>query len=225
MTGSGSVCFDHDRARRIGLDEAILGDVKRSEQLAEAIEQAHRRTGRVLITRLDATGFAALSQQHRQMLDFDPVSRTAMSAVIVQPETSQQVLILTGGTADLGVAREAARTLEFHGVASRVIPDIGVAGLWRVLEHRDLIASAPVVVVCAGMEGALFSVVGGLASGVVIAVPTSKGYGVAEGGHAALNAALASCAPGVAVTNIDSGYGAACIALRVLARWRDSRSG
>ena len=136
------------------------------------------------------------------------------------PEVSDDkapVLILTGGTSDFTVAKEAARTLKFHGVACKELIDVGVAGLWRLLDHKEVIQNAPILIVCAGMEGALFSVIGGLAKGVIIAVATSNGYGVSEGGRVALESALSSCAPGVAVTNIDNGYGAACIALRALA--------
>ena len=222
--GAPMVRFDVGRRLRIGLAEAVLADVKSTEQIAEAINQAGAGGGSVLVTRLLPERFAALPETQRALLDYDPVSRTAMTAALAGCD--QQVLgldadiaIITGGTADVPVAREAARTLAFHGVVSQEIADVGVAGLWRVMEHRELIETMPVVIVCAGMEGALFSVVGGLARGVVIAVPTSNGYGVAEGGKVALGSALASCAPGVAVSNIDNGYGAACIALRALALW------
>ena len=100
--------------------------------------------------------------------------------------------------------------------AATEIPDVGVAGLWRLMERLEEVRRHPVVIVAAGMEGALFSVVGGLVAGVVIALPTSQGYGVASGGRVAVNSALASCAPGIAAVNTDNGYGAACIALRVL---------
>lgn len=211
------VRFDADRRRRVGISEAVLADVKSSDQVAEAVRQAHDGGGQVLITRLTAEKFAAMPDGYRQALDFDAESRTAMTRGVQPPSAAAEVGILTGGTADLGVAREAARTLSFHGAASQEVADVGVAGLWRLMEHRALIEAMPVLIVCAGMEGALFSVVGGLARGVIIAVPTSNGYGVAEGGRVALEAALASCAPGLAVTNIDNGYGAACIALRILA--------
>jgi NCAIR mutase (PurE)-related protein len=126
------------------------------------------------------------------------------------------VAVVTAGTSDLPVAHEALRTLAFYGLPARAIADVGVAGLWRLLRHEDELRRYPAVIVVAGMEGALFSVVGGLVRGVVIAVPTSTGYGAARGGETALHAALASCAPGVVVVNIDNGYGAACAAIRVL---------
>jgi NCAIR mutase (PurE)-related protein len=123
--------------------------------------------------------------------------------------------VVAAGTADAGVATEAQRTLRHAGVDAVVIADVGVAGLWRLLERIDEIRLAPAVIVVAGMDAALISVVGGLVPGSVIGVPTSVGYGVAAEGMAALHAALASCAPGVVVVNIDNGYGAACAALRI----------
>jgi pyridinium-3,5-biscarboxylic acid mononucleotide synthase len=125
------------------------------------------------------------------------------------------VAIVMAGTSDLPVGRETARTLAFAGQPFREYTDIGVAGLWRLLEKIEDIRSSPVVIVAAGMDAALVSVVGGLVSSPVIALPTSVGYGVAEGGATALHAALASCAPGISVVNIDNGYGAACAALRI----------
>jgi NCAIR mutase (PurE)-related protein len=126
--------------------------------------------------------------------------------------------VVTAGTSDLPVGREALRTLAFYGVGAREIADVGVAGLWRILKHEQELKRYPVVIVVAGMEGALFSVVGGLVGGVVIAVPTSTGYGAARAGETALHAALAGCAPGLVTVNIDNGYGAACAALRALGR-------
>jgi pyridinium-3,5-biscarboxylic acid mononucleotide synthase len=123
---------------------------------------------------------------------------------------------VTAGTSDIPVAQEAARTLRFHGHEAANIPDVGVAGLWRLLARLEELRAMPVVIVAAGMDAALPSVVAGLVAGAVIAVPTSVGYGVAAGGRAALHAVLASCAPGLTVVNIDNGYGAACAALRIL---------
>jgi NCAIR mutase (PurE)-related protein len=114
------------------------------------------------------------------------------------------------------VAREAIRTLAFAGCDAQLIADVGVAGLWRLMRRVEDLREMRVVIVAAGMDAALPSVVGGLIGSVIIAVPTSVGYGVASGGHAALNAILTSCAPGIVSVNIDNGYGAACAALRVL---------
>jgi NCAIR mutase (PurE)-related protein len=119
------------------------------------------------------------------------------------------------------VSREAARTLAYYGVPCVEITDVGVAGLWRLMERIDELRRMQVVIAVAGMDAALPTVIGGLVASVVIGVPTSVGYGVAQGGQSALHAMLASCAPGVLVTNIDNGYGAACAAIRIL---RESRA-
>ncbi len=129
---------------------------------------------------------------------------------------------MTGGTGDLPVALEAARTLAFHGETAERHMDVGVAGLWRLLERRGRLSTFPVIIAVAGMEGALFSVLGGLVGSVVVAVPSSTGYGVTAGGTAALHAALGSCAPGIVAVNIDNGFGAACAALRILRARSDS---
>ncbi len=126
------------------------------------------------------------------------------------------MLTITAGTADLTAAREATRTLAFHGYDDPLIADIGVAGLWRLQEQLGRLREARVLVVAAGMEGALFSVVAGLVTAPVIALPTAVGYGVAVGGTVALHAALSSCAPGVLVVNIDNGFGAATAAIKIL---------
>ena len=211
------VRFDATRQERLGLPEAVLADVKSPGQLAEAVRQALDAGGPVLVTRMSERQYAALPEQYRCRLGYDPVSRTALASdSLPLAGAVAEVGVLTAGSADVPVAREAIRTLACHGHACVEINDVGVAGLWRVMEHREVLVRLPVLIVCAGMEGALFSVIAGLVPGVVIAVPTSTGYGVAAGGRAALHAALASCAPGVAVSNVDNGYGAACLAIRVL---------
>ena len=208
--------FDHAREARIGLPEAVYCAGKSSAQLSEIIAP-FRVEGRALfLTRLESEAHAALASEDREVLDYDPVSRTAWINVRPISGDEPRVAVVTAGSTDLAVAREAGRTLAFHGAPHVEIADVGVAGIWRLMEREEEIRAMDVVIAVAGMEGALFSVLGGLAGGVVIAVPTSNGYGVAEGGRTALDSALASCAPGVVVTNIDNGYGAACAALRVL---------
>lgn len=207
---------DTDRARRIGLPEAILCASKTVDQLAAVLNALLAEGSRALLTRLAPEQHAALSDDLRRRLHYDPISRTAFLGPVAPPSGPPRVALVTGGTGDQRVAEEAARTLAFHGEAVERHYDVGVAGLWRVLRRREALARFPVVIVCAGMEGALFSVLAGLVPGLVVAVPVSAGYGIAEGGRAALSSALASCAPGVAVVNIDNGYGAACVALRAL---------
>jgi NCAIR mutase (PurE)-related protein len=132
------------------------------------------------------------------------------------PPRDGSVAVVTAGTSDIPVAAEACRTLEFLGVKATCIVDVGVAGLWRLLERVDEITTCDVVIVVAGMDAALASVVGGLTGQPVIAVPTSTGYGAAADGDTALHAMLTSCAQGITVTNIDNGFGAACAANRIL---------
>jgi NCAIR mutase (PurE)-related protein len=179
---------------------------------ADALQSGTRR----LFTRLDAMKFEALSLAARKAMDYDHVSRTAVMGEKRRPARAAEVAIVTGGSSDLHASREALRTLEYNGHAGLHIPDVGVAGLWRLLDRIEEIRPMRVVIVVAGMEGALPSVIAGLVPGVVIALPTSVGYGVAEGGTVALHSALASCAPGLLTVNIDNGYGAACAALRAL---------
>ena len=170
----------------------------------------------LLLTRLDAGTFGALADTHRAALDYDAVSRTALlGARAVEPRPAR-VAVVTAGTSDVPVAKETVRTLSYYGEAALEIYDVGVAGLWRLLDRIEEIRAMPVVIAVAGMEASLPSVVGGQVPGLVVAVPTSNGYGVSAGGRVALDASLSSCAPGLAVVNIDNGYGAACIALRAL---------
>ena len=209
------VRFDHGREARIGIPEAVFAEGKSTGQLTAIVDDHLRRDGRLLLTRLSGEAFDGLPAATRSAIDFDPVSRTGVVGSAPTPGPAR-VAIVTAGTVDLPPAREAARTLAFHGHGSTAFVDIGVAGLWRLLERKDEIAAHPVVLAFAGMEGALFSVLAGLVPGLVIAVPTGNGYGVSTGGRTALDSALASCAPGVVVCNIDNGYGAATAAIRAL---------
>ncbi len=208
--------FELDLARRerIGLDEAIFCAGKTADQVA-AILDAFPAGGGLLLTRLEPFKFDALPPRLRAALDYEPMSRTAIFGAPRPARTGAPVAVVMAGTSDLPVGCEACRTLAFNGQPHGTFTDIGVAGLWRLLARIEEIRRAPVVIVAAGMDAALVSVVGGLVRAPLVALPTSVGYGVAEGGMPALHAALASCAPGVAVVNIDNGYGAACAALRI----------
>jgi hypothetical protein len=207
--------IDFERGTRIGLDEALFCESKTVDQISAIVDAVQAKTGRLLLTRLDGSKHQAVSAR-RGALEYDPLSRTAILGQPHSPSLAPPVAIVMAGTSDLPAGREAARTLAFAGQPYREYTDIGVAGLWRLLERIEDIRFCPVVIVAAGMDAALVSVVGGLVSSAVIALPTSVGYGVATGGATALHAALASCAPGIAVVNIDNGYGAACAALRIL---------
>lgn len=206
------VRFDFDREQRIGVAEAVLCEGKTVAQINLILGQAAERETSLLLTRLSEDQ----QQQLTHPLDYDPLSRTAILGELPTVDTAVNVAIVTAGTADLPVAREAARTLAFCGHGSTEFADLGVAGLWRLQERLDELRRFPLLICVAGMEGALFSVLAGLVPGVIIAVPTSVGYGMSRNGETALHAALSGCAPGVLVTNIDNGYGAACAVRRML---------
>lgn len=210
------VVFDYARTARIGLSEAVLCEGKTAEQIAGILEGAGERGVGLLLTRLDGEQYKRLPSALTTEIDYCALSRTGYFGPLRPNPVKDMVAVVSAGTADSRVAREAARTLRHGGVEATVISDVGVAGLWRLMERLEEIARYPVIIVVAGMDGALPSVLGGLVPGAIIAVPTSTGYGASEGGRTALNSMLASCAPGVTVCNIDNGYGAATAALRVL---------
>lgn len=208
--------YDYDRYQRIGLPEAVLCQGKSNDHLAGVVEEMLGRVDvPVLFTRMSPEQHRYLADRFGEVLDFDAGSGTAYLHGGMTARAGS-VAIVTAGTSDLRVADEARRTLEFLGVAPKSYVDVGVAGLWRLHERIEEISEAQVVIVVAGMDAALASVVGGLVAAPVIGVPTSTGYGVAHGGQTALNSMLTSCAQGVLVTNIDNGFGAACAAVRIL---------
>ncbi len=215
MSGADFV-LDLPRAERLGFGEAVFCAGKTPAQIAAILDTAREAGLSLLLTRLDEAAFTALPPSLAAALDYDGDSRTAWTGTPRPEAAPPRVAVVTAGTSDLMVAREAVRTLRFSGHPSTLIADVGVAGLWRLLLRLDELRHHAVVIVAAGMDAALPSVLAGLVGGVVIAVPTSVGYGVGAGGRAGLDAALTSCAPGLAVVNIDNGYGAACLALRVL---------
>jgi NCAIR mutase (PurE)-related protein len=208
--------LDWERARRTGTSEAVLCEPKSVAQIDAIVAHAIELDRRLLLTRLGPRKFSRLAESTRNALDYDDATRTGILGGLLAARRVGRVAIVCGGTSDLPVAGEAARTLAFAGEEATVVADVGVAGLWRLTERVDEIRRHRVVIAVAGMEGALFSVLAGLVPCAVIAVPTSVGYGVAKGGRTALNAALASCASGLAVVNIDNGFGAAHAALRIL---------
>ncbi len=212
-----TIIFDAEREKRTGVAEAVFCAGKTTDQIATMLDQAVVAGRRLLLTRLYPDAFAVLPHTSRSNLDYDPLSATAiLGAVTPTGDPVAGVLIVAAGTSDLGLAQEAARTLGFHGYAAPLIIDVGVAGLWRLMARLEDLRAARVLIVVAGMEGALFSVIAGLVEAPVIALPSSVGYGVAAKGRAALHSALASCAPGVVTVNIDNGFGAAAAAIKVL---------
>jgi NCAIR mutase (PurE)-related protein len=208
--------LDFARLKRTGTAEAVLCASKTPAQIDHILALAAAAGKAMLLTRLDAAAFDQLSAGHRAQLVYDQLSRTAVFGTPLEGALKPGIGIVTAGTSDLAVAGEAARTLLFHGFEAPVIADVGVAGLWRLMERLEEIRDFRVVIAVAGMEGALFSVLAGLIAAPVIAVPSSVGYGVAAGGHVALNTALASCAPGLVTVNIDNGFGAACAAIAMM---------
>ncbi len=218
---SQDLLFDYERSDRIGLSEALYCGSKSPAQVEGAVAELADRGLRVLLTRLDEAKFTQLGDSVRALLDYDAVSRTAVLGSLPTLSTPPRSAIVTAGTSDLPTAAEASRTLQFYHESAEIMVDLGVAGLWRLLERQAQLRAFSVIIAIAGMEGAFFSVLGGLVGNPIIAVPTSTGYGVTSGGHTALYAALGSCAPGVLVVNIDNGFGAACAALRIL--WHGAR--
>lgn len=213
---AADVKLDLERAERLGFDEAIFCAGKTIPHIAQILDQAREKNLPLLLTRLSAEQFAQLPEVHRASIDYDPVSRTGFFGSLAPLTGDPRVAVVAAGTSDVFVSREAVRTLRYYAAPSLQITDVGVAGLWRLLERVEEIRRMPVVIAVAGMDAALPTVLGGLVGSAIIGVPTSVGYGVATGGDSALHAMLASCAPGLLVTNIDNGYGAACAALRIL---------
>lgn len=206
--------IDHARQERCGFPEFIYGAGKSLEQLLAIVPEILGRAGSVLATRVPAEFGEALLEAFPAG-EYDRAARTFR---IRDPkrELTGKVLVVTAGSSDSGVAKEALHTLEACGVGGEYLPDVGVAGIERLFASLDRLRAADVCIVVAGMEGALPSVVGGLVRCPVVAVPTSVGYGAAFGGIAALLGMLNSCASGVTVVNIDNGFGAACAAARMI---------
>ncbi|HEX2035979.1 MAG TPA: nickel pincer cofactor biosynthesis protein LarB [Chloroflexota bacterium] len=203
----GFARLDHHRILRKGFPEVIYGLGKTPEQIAVIAERIAAAGQTVLATRCDPAAFEAVRQRLPDAT-YHPVPRCIV-AVRSRPRPVQgTIVIATGGTTDIPVAEEAALTAELTGSTVERLWDVGVAGIHRLLAHRERLFAASVVIAVAGMEGALPSVIGGLVDQPVIAVPTSVGYGAAFGGVAALLGMLTSCAPGLLVVNIDNGFGA-----------------
>ncbi|HUJ40869.1 MAG TPA: nickel pincer cofactor biosynthesis protein LarB [Candidatus Acidoferrales bacterium] len=210
----GFAKVDHHRSLRQGFAEVVFGRGKTPQQVAEIVRAMLARRGsrhNILVTRADRPIHAAVRRLSRAAI-FHPLS----GAIVIQRDRTVRgrgtILVVSAGTSDIPVAEEALVAARALGNRAEAVYDVGVAGLHRLLGHRDQLTSARVIICVAGMEGALPSVVAGLVSAPVIAVPTSIGYGASFGGVAALLAMLNSCASNVSVVNIDNGFGAACVA-------------
>ena len=222
--------LDLERRSRLGMVEAIWGEHKSVDQLVRIIDSLERAGELILATRIDADKamavLALLTRLGHAAVRYDAEARCLVSAALPEPDRSLgTVAILGGGSSDLPVAAEAQLALHCHGIQVELVLDVGVAGLQRLLGRLEQLHHARVLIACAGMEGALPTVVAGLLPQPVIAVPVSVGYGVSAGGQAALHGMLASCAPGLSVVNIDNGYGAAMAALRILNSGGANRGG
>ena len=211
-----SARLDHHRALRTGLPEAVFGENKSADQLVEILAALLRTDSVVLATRVDADKAAAV-RARLAGLAYHPAARilTGNDRHIPVGRASGTVVIVTAGTSDLPVAEEARITLHMFGHPVETVYDAGVAGIHRILAHSALLQQGRAIIVVAGMEGALPSVVAGMTGAPVIAVPTSVGYGAGAGGWSALLGMLNSCSPGLAVVNIDNGFGAACMAAAI----------
>jgi NCAIR mutase (PurE)-related protein len=202
---------------RTGVPEVIFGQGKTPTQVAAIVERFVARSGRAFATRVSPEAEALVREKFPEA-HFYESARILTVGDFPQPEDGPFIAVASAGTSDMPVAEEAAVTLELLGTSSRRIYDVGVAGLHRVLDRLDILRQAEAIVAVAGMEGALATVIGGLVACPVIAVPTSVGYGVSFGGLSALLTMLNSCVPGVAVVNIDNGFGAGVLAHMIAKR-------
>ncbi len=213
---SAEFLIDWQRAERTGTPEAVLCAEKSVGQIGAIAASALERGGSLLFTRLSADKYEALDAAIREVLVYSSAGETARIGGLGADARKTGIAIITAGTSDGRVASECAETLDFLGFDAPVFADMGVAGLWRLMDRLEEIRRYRVLIAIAGMEGALFSVLGGLVASPVIAVPSSVGYGVSHGGYNALLSALGSCASGMTVVNIDNGFGAATAAGRIL---------
>ena len=207
----GFANVDHHRALRVGMPEVIFGPGKAPEHLAEIFRRLAKRGNNVLATRVSSEQIRAVKRKLRKI----EVHELARAITLTLDDTNHgkgKIVVVSAGTSDIPVAEEAVVTAQIMGNEVQHVYDVGVAGIHRLLARRDVLTEARVIVVCAGMEGALPSVVGGLVGVPVIAVPTSVGYGASYQGIAALLGMLNSCASNVTVVNIDNGFGAGYVA-------------
>ena len=208
--------FDFQRRERLGLIEAIWGQDKSIDQLKRLSESVLSKNEVVFITRINSEKASYLLALYDDARFYEEANCLTIGKNLNKINTNKKVAIISGGTSDLAVTLEAKLALEIYGVNCQSFIDVGVAGLHRLMGQLEEINKYDVLIVCAGMEGALATVVGGLLAQPIIAVPVSVGYGVSKDGETALNSMLSSCSPGIAVMNIDTGYGAAMAALRII---------
>ena len=208
--------LDLQRRQRLGMVEAVWGEHKTAEQII-AILQTFAAAGELgLVTRVDPEKAAQVCKALPEVQVHPDARCLTLGALPPVPPPPAEVVVLSGGSSDRTVVAETALALRCHGIGVDSVMDVGVAGLHRLLDQLPRLATARILIACAGMEGALPTVLAGLVSQPVIGVPVSVGYGISAGGRTALEGMLASCAPGLMVVNIDNGYGAAMASLRML---------
>lgn len=210
----GFAKLDTDRKRRTGFAEVVFCQSKADDYLVEIYKRLYEKEGSVFGTRASEHQYHLIKELFPEVI-YDPVSKILMIEPKEEKERIGQIAVCTAGTADLFVAEEAAKTIEYFGGNALRVYDVGVSGIHRLLVRMDEINKSNVIIAIAGMEGALASVIGGLADKPVIAVPTSVGYGANLGGVSALLTMINSCANGISVVNIDNGYGAAYMATQI----------
>lgn len=219
----GDIRFDWQRQLRTGVPEVVFAEGKSVAQLLDIATQALDRHMELFFTRVSRDHALAIKARLGKLAHHHEESNTLFIHPVSLPEarthvrgSTLKVAVVAAGTSDMPVVAEVEQTLLYLGCDSSRYADVGVAGLWRLMEILPDLNTYPVIVAIAGMEGALFSVLGGQVKAPIIAVPTSVGYGVGKGGQVALHAALCGCSPGLAVVNIDNGFGAAVLAVKML---------
>ena len=206
---------DHHRSLRNGFSEVVYGKGKTAGQLVAIIQSLYKAKSDILVTKLEHNVYENIQQELPPECIYDNISLTLVLSKKQNINKIGRIIIVSAGTADMPIAEEARITSEFFGSKTEKLFDVGVAGIHRLLDKINVLREARVIIVIAGMDGALASVVGGLVSSPVIAVPTSIGYGASFNGVSALLAMLNSCSSGVATVNIDNGFGAGCIAHKI----------
>ena len=208
--------FDSQRRERIGFVEAIWGEDKSIDQIRRVIKEIIEKKEIVFITRINKVKAKHILDLYEEAKFYEEANCLIIGENLHKLSLNKKVAIISGGSSDLSVTLETKLSLEIHGISCKSFIDVGVAGLHRLFSQIEEIKKYDVLIVCAGMEGALATVIGGLLPQPIIAVPVSVGYGVSKNGMTALNSMLSSCSPGITVMNIDNGYGAAMAALRIL---------
>ena len=208
--------FDFDRQNRLGFIEAIWGEHKNDEQLKKVVKEVLIKGEFVFITRINERKAKCLQDIYSNAIYIRDANCLIIGENKNKVESKKTIAIVSGGSSDLKVSLEVKTALEIYGVTCETFIDVGVAGVHRLLNQLDKINEHDLIIVCAGMEGALATLIGGLLPQPIIGVPVSVGYGVSKDGNVALKSMLASCSPGIMVMNIDNGYGAAMAALRII---------